>query len=85
MQQNKEGQFILIVSYPQFADYIDRLNLDLNKDLDLKKIFLNTKVHLLKEVIVKNTVSAIRIKGDTTEFRADSFKMTPNADVQELQ
>ena len=84
IQHNKEGQYMLMVSYPQYADYIDRLNLELNKDLDLKKIFLNTKEHLLKEVIVKNTVSAIRIKGDTTEFRADSFKVTPNADVQEL-
>lgn len=84
LQHNKEGQFMLMVSYPQYADYIDRLNLVLNKDVDLKKIFLNTKEHLLKEVIVKNTVSAIRIKGDTTEFRADSFRVTPNADVQEL-
>ena len=84
LQHNKEGQYMLMVSYPQYADYIDRLNLETNKDLDLKKIFLNTKEHLLKEVIVKNTVSAIRIKGDTTEFRADSFRVTPNADVQEL-
>lgn len=84
LQHNKVGQYMLMVSYPQYADYIDRLNIELNKDLDLKKIFLNTKEHLLKEVIVKNTVSAIRIKGDTTEFRADSFKVTPNADVQEL-
>jgi hypothetical protein len=84
IQHNKEGQYLLMVSYPQYADYIDRFNLEANKDIDLKKIFLNTKEHLLKEVIVKNTVSAIRIKGDTTEFRADSFRVTPNADVQEL-
>ncbi|MFM1928736.1 MAG: hypothetical protein RL387_64 [Bacteroidota bacterium] len=84
LQHNKEGQYMLMVSYPQYADYLDRLNLELNKDLDLKKIFLNTKEYLLKEVILKSTVSAIRIKGDTTEFRADSFRVTPNADVQEL-
>lgn len=84
IQHNQEGQYLLMVSYPQYADYVDRLNIEVNKDIDLKKIFLNTKEHLLKEVIVKNTVSAIRIKGDTTEFRADSFKVTPNADVQEL-
>ena len=51
---------------------------------DLKKIYLNTKSYVLKEVIVRNTVSAIRIKGDTTEYRADSFRVGPNADVQEL-
>ncbi|MHA0111870.1 hypothetical protein ACXYUI_33080, partial [Klebsiella pneumoniae] len=29
-------------------------------------------------------MSAIRMKGDTTEYKADSFKVSANADVQEL-
>jgi hypothetical protein len=76
------GTYIVMVSYPQYADFIDKVQAD--KDLDLNKIFLNTKSHVLKEVIVRNNVSAIRIKGDTTEYRADSFRVGPNADVQEL-
>ena len=76
------GKYIVMVSYPQYADYIDKLQVD--KDLDLSTIFLNTKTHLLKEVIVRNSVAAIRIKGDTTEFKADSFRVSPNSDVQEL-
>jgi hypothetical protein len=76
------GTYIVMVSYPQYADYIDKIVAD--KELDLKKIYLNTKSYVLKEVIVRNTVSAIRIKGDTTEYRADSFRVGPNADVQEL-
>ncbi|MGQ4828094.1 hypothetical protein, partial [Enterococcus faecalis] len=39
---------------------------------------------LLEEVIVRQRVSAIRMKGDTTEYKADSFKVSTNADVQEL-
>ena len=76
------GTYIVMVSYPQYADFIDKVQAD--KDLDLNKIYINTKSHVLKEVIVRNNVSAIRIKGDTTEYRADSFRVGPNADVQEL-
>ncbi|MBV5342730.1 carboxypeptidase-like regulatory domain-containing protein, partial [bacterium] len=78
----KTGKYLIMISYPQYADYVDKI--DVANDLDLNKIYLNTKAHLLKEVIVRSTVSAIRIKGDTTEYKADSFRVTPNADVQEL-
>lgn len=77
-----KGSYILMIAYPQYADYLEKI--ELNESIDLKIIPLNTKVHLLKEVIIKNTVSAIRVKGDTTEYKADSFRVTPNADVQEL-
>lgn len=78
----KAGKYVLMVSYPQYADFVDKI--EVANYMDLNKIYLNTKAHLLKEVIVKSTVSAIRIKGDTTEYKADSFRVTPNADVQEL-
>lgn len=84
MNAKKDGQAIIMISYPQYADYIDKIELANGQELNLNKIYLNTKAHLLKEVIIRSTVSAIRIKGDTTEFKADSFHVTPNADVQEL-
>ena len=76
------GNYIIMVSYPQYADFTDKIILGVAPTT--LKIALDTKAHLLKEVIVKNTVSAIRVKGDTTEYKADSFYVTPNADVQEL-
>jgi hypothetical protein len=82
LSEVNKGNYILMIAYPQYADYLEKI--ELNESVDLKIIPLNTKVHLLKEVIIKNTVSAIRVKGDTTEFKADSFRVTPNADVQEL-
>ncbi len=82
LSEVNKGNYILMVAYPQYANYLE--NIELNGSIDLKIIPLNTKVHLLKEVIIKNTVSSIRVKGDTTEFKADSFRVTPNADVQEL-
>ena len=76
------GNYIIMVSYPQYADFTDKFTLGAAPSI--LNIALDTKAHLLKEVIVKNTVSAIRVKGDTTEYKADSFYVTPNADVQEL-
>jgi hypothetical protein len=82
LSEVNKGNYILMIAYPQYADYLEKI--ELNESINLKIIPLNTKVHLLKEVIIKNTVSAIRVKGDTTEYKADSFRVTPNADVQEL-
>jgi hypothetical protein len=76
------GNYIIMVSYPQYADFTDKITVGATP-LTLS-IAIDTKAHILKEVIVKNTVSAIRVKGDTTEYKADSFYVTPNADVQEL-
>ena len=76
------GNYIVMVSYPQYADFTDKITVG-STPLTLN-IAIDTKAHILKEVIVKNTVSAIRVKGDTTEYKADSFYVTPNADVQEL-
>jgi hypothetical protein len=76
------GNYIVMVSYPQYADFTDKITVG-STPLTLS-IAIDTKAHILKEVIVKNTVSAIRVKGDTTEYKADSFYVTPNADVQEL-
>ena len=76
------GNYIIMVSYPQYADFTDKITVE-GRPLTMS-IAIDTKAHILKEVIVKNTVSAIRVKGDTTEYKADSFYVTPNADVQEL-
>ncbi len=84
LQVPKEGKYILMISYPQYAAFVDKVDLLNGQELNLNTIYLNTKAHLLKEVIIKSTVSAIRIKGDTTEYKADSFRVSPNADVAEL-
>ncbi len=78
------GKYIVMVSYPAYADYVDIISVAGGSTTDLGKVPVITKATLLQEVIVRQTVSAIRVKGDTTEYRADSFRVSPNADVQEL-
>ncbi|MDI9365350.1 MAG: outer membrane beta-barrel family protein [Flavobacterium sp.] len=78
------GNYILQITYPFYADYVDNFSLEANSTKTLGTIALIEKVKLLEEVIVKQKISAIRIKGDTTEYKADSFKVGPNANVQDL-
>jgi hypothetical protein len=78
------GKYIMIISYPEYADYVDDLDLSAQPQKVLGNIYVSTKAHVLEEVIVKQRVAAIRMKGDTTEFKADSFYTGPNANVQEL-
>lgn len=78
------GNYILMVTYPSYADYVEKISVEAGKDRDFGKLPLITKANLLQEVIVRQRVGAIRVKGDTTEYKADSFHVSANADVQEL-
>lgn len=77
-----KGNYILLITYPKYADYVELFSLGTSDVHDFKKIYLNKKTTLLKEIIVRQT--AIRIKGDTTEYKADSFRVKPNASVEDL-
>lgn len=78
------GKYIVMVTFPSYADYVDIISVTEGSVTDLGKVPVITKATLLQEVIVKQTIGSIRMKGDTTEYKADSFKVSANADVQEL-
>jgi hypothetical protein len=75
------GKYLMLVSYPHFADYMEDVNL--RKDLMVGTVAMTHAGVLLDAVIVR-TAGAIRIKGDTTEFVADSFKVKEGATVEDL-
>lgn len=80
-----KGKFILLVTYPGYADYVEQFALvSVKTTRNFGNINMNLKSRLLKEVIVKGTVAAIKIKGDTTEFNAKAFKIEPNSKVEDL-
>lgn len=78
--------YVLFFSYPKYADYSHKISMKdaVNGVLDMNKVVLILKEKLLQEVVVKSNLGAIRIKGDTTEYVADSFKVQPNANVEDL-
>jgi len=79
----KEGKYILQVTFPSFADYVDVVKVTKNMT-DLGQLALVSKEHLLQEFVLTQQISAIKIKGDTTEYMADSFKVKDNATVEDL-
>lgn len=81
----KPGKFILLVTYPGYADYVEEFALDsINSSKDFGKLNLILKATLLADVIIKGKAAAIKIKGDTTEFNAGSYNITPNSKVEDL-
>lgn len=79
-----EGKFIVLVTYPKYADYVEEITLTDTSSINLNKVALILKAKLLEEVVIKQKISAIKIKGDTTEFTADSFHVQANATVEDL-
>ena len=77
----KSGNYILMTSHNQYADYVDAI-IAKESDLKLDNIVLKSKIEVLREVVVKS--GSIRIKGDTTSYRASDFVVSENANVEEL-
>jgi hypothetical protein len=84
MQNLSPGKFIVMVTRPAYADYFDRIEITGEATVDLGNISLTLKSQLLQEVVVQHKLGAIRIKGDTTEYIADSFKLGTGATVEDL-
>ena len=75
------GAYTLIVSYPQYADFVEHIHLKEDQDLGLIK--LSKAVLLLDEVTVTGKIPVV-IKGDTIEYNAGSFKVDKDAKVDDL-
>ena len=77
------GDFVILISYPSFADFVDPIQLKSNSNEDAGSINLTLKAVLLKEIVIKQNAT-IRMRGDTTEYSADSFNVRPGATVEDL-
>lgn len=77
------GKYVLMVTFPAHVDYVDVVELK-DKDINLGQLVLVTRTHLLKEFVLTKQYAAIKVKGDTVEYVADSFKVRDNATVESL-
>ena len=80
----KAGKYLLFVTHPTYADYTDKIQVESGTNMDLGAIKMTLYSHVLQEVIVRQKISAIRVNGDTTEFKSDSFKVREGANVEEM-
>ena len=76
------GKYLLLVTYPKFVDYTDEVEIN-GSEKDLGSIPLTLQSQLLNEVVIRQNL-AIRMKGDTIEYKADSFKVAEGASVKDL-
>lgn len=83
IKASKAGKYILRIAHTGYADYADVINVT-GEFTDLGTIPMLSKEHLLKEFVFTQQVAAIKIKGDTTEYVADSFKVKVGANVEDL-
>ena len=81
----KSGKFILLISYPRYADFVDNFTLDSTKQVkDYGKLNLTGLAKLLADVVITGNRSAIKIKGDTTIFDPKAYNIEPNSKVEDL-
>jgi hypothetical protein len=74
---------ILKISSENYKDFTQKIEkIQENKDLGILQL-VEHKI-LLNEVVVKGMAPPIRIKKDTLEFNAASFKVRPDANVEAL-
>jgi hypothetical protein len=79
-----QSSYILIISYTGYKPYQKKC-FQPSKGvswIDLGEIALSGQYKLLKEVVVE--APAITVKEDTIEYRADAFKVKPNAMTEDL-
>lgn len=78
----KDGDYILLVSYPKYIDYVELFSINNGVSDNSREISLMPVARLLDEIVIQQP--SVMIKGDTTEYVADSFKVRENATVEEL-
>ena len=76
------GNYLVLITCPTYADFVTRTIILPDQSNNLGRLFLLPRASVLEEVIISQRT--IRIKGDTTEYMADSFRLKPNATVEDL-
>lgn len=78
------GKYAMLINFPGFAEFVDVVNVKKDEPVNLGTIPMLSRTQLLNEFVVRQRMGMIKIKGDTTEYVADSFKVHDNATVEDL-
>ncbi|PJJ09279.1 carboxypeptidase-like protein [Flavobacterium sp. 1] len=73
----------LKINFMGYQTYTEEQN-KLLENKDFGKLYLSQNETALKEVVIKNDAPPIRVKKDTLEFNAASYKVRPDATVEVL-
>src|SRR5690606_22095867 len=73
----------LKVSHIIYENYTKNFQ-TISENIDLDEIKLNLQGNLIDSIVIRSEIPPIRIKNDTLEFNASSFKVRPDANVETL-
>lgn len=73
----------LKVNYIGYQSYVEEQS-GLLENKDFGKLYLLQNTNVLNEVVIKSEAPPVRVKKDTLEFNASSFKVRPDANVEIL-
>ncbi len=79
------GEYRLMISHVNYHNASKTFKIeDNNKEIDFGNIVMNDLTKVLDEVIVTNDAPPVTLVGDTVQYNAGSFKVQPNANVEDL-
>ena len=77
------GKALLMISHPDYGAIVDTVNITATTS-NFDVYVLTPNRILYEQIIVKAKLAPIRIKGDTIQYTADSFKVREGANVEDL-
>ena len=79
------SEYRLLISHVNYHNTIKIFKLDeTTKEMDFGRIVMNDLTKVLDEVVVTNDAPPVTLVGDTVQYNAGSFKVQPNANVEDL-
>src|SRR5690606_16078955 len=80
-----DGKYRLLITHVNYHNRNVYFTIESgSRDQDLGKIRIDDKAKVLQEVVVKNEAPPVTMVGDTIQYNAGSFKVQPNASVEQL-
>lgn len=81
-----QGEYFFKASFTGYASPMQKISLSIKTggDLDLGVIQMHPKTKELNEFVVKGQKDPVKVKRDTIEYNAGSFKVKANANVEDL-
>jgi len=79
------GQYRLIITHVNYHGISKTITIDEKTPaIDLGILRMNDRTRVLDEVVVMNEAPPVTLVGDTVQYNAGSFKVQPNANVEDL-
>jgi len=85
LKLNRPGPYVLRLSFVGYVTRVERIRVPQEVTvLQLPPFLLQDDVKTLGEVRIEGLEQRVEQRGDTTEIRADAFKVNPDADAEQL-